>query len=111
TSITVDSSGLSIGTANLDLETTGAIDGTAGPITAATLTGNAGSANLTNLGNAISHLGSFSTTADFELTNSQTLTVTGPVTAPGGIGLSTVGSGSNLILSGDLTASGGTVLL
>jgi fibronectin-binding autotransporter adhesin len=70
-------------------------------ITAATLTGSATSASLTQLGNLVGTLGAFSTSAGFALTDNQALLVTGPVID--------AGAASTLALTtktGDITLTG-----
>ena len=82
--------------------TAGPITQTAGGvITAATITGSATSANLTQLGNLVGTLGAFSTSAGFALTDNQALLVTGPVID--------AGAASTLALTtktGDITLTG-----
>lgn len=96
------------GTVNLTIGSTPAssasvTEASGGSITAATLTGTVAAAANFNEANKIGTLGQF-TANDFSLTNARSLTVTGPVTEPtafsGGIGLTTTGAGSNLILAG-----------
>ena len=95
----------------VDLVSAGAIDQTAGLITAGTLTGTAVGAATVGGPNLIGSLGPFSTTgpgAGFALSNNQTLTVTGTVAAGIGGG-SAEGNLSITTLTGDIIlGSGGT---
>ncbi len=107
TSITFGTGGLNVGSATLDLETTGTItQGSGNTITAGTLTGAADTAELTDTGNQIGQLGSFTATSSFDLVDSVPLTVTGPVSAPAALSLSTTGSGVGMTINGNLTSTG-----
>src|SRR6185437_13378483 len=96
------------------LSAQGAISQTGGTITAATLAGgSSGGASLTQA-NLVESLGTFDNTGGglLAFTDATSLTVVGPVSNIGGnIALTTTGTGSNLTLHGDLTASGNTVAL
>jgi hypothetical protein len=99
------------------LTATGAIDQTAGIITAATLTGSSvGGATLTRA-NRVAALGAFTDTGagnvtGFNFTDAQALSTTGAVQTSGGIALTTTGgTSSSLTLGGNLTATGNTVTL
>ena len=102
----------------LDLETSGAVVEPGGPLSVGTLSGTAYSATLNNAANAVDNLGPFNTTADFSLTNGQSLTAAGPVQA--GLSANPAGGASSaptlkLTVAGDLTVAqaliGGTVSL
>jgi filamentous hemagglutinin family protein len=88
-----------------------------GSITAGTLTGRATGAVSLDGANAISMLGTFATNnAGFSLDDVEALTVLGAVSAGSGdVALTTVGSGSNLVLDAGITGadvslvSGGTI--
>jgi filamentous hemagglutinin family protein len=84
-----------------------------GIITAAMLTGSSvGGANLSQ-GNLVSTFGPFNNTASglLSFTDAQALETAGAVSSAGGIALKTTGTGSNLTLGGNLTASGQPVTL
>ena len=86
----------------VDLIAAAAINQTGGTLTAATLTGSAGtSASLTQPTNKVGTLGAFSTTAGFSLVDDQGLLVAGPV--------QDTGAASTLALTtktGDITLAG-----
>ena len=86
----------------VDLIAAAAINQTGGALTAATLTGSAGtSASLTQPTNKVGTLGAFSTTAGFSLVDDQGLRVAGPV--------QDTGAASSLALTtktGDITLAG-----
>ena len=83
----------------------GAITQTGGGITTGSLSGSAASASLGSAGNAVATLAGFTTSGDFTLFDSQSLTVSAPVD-PTTITLSTLGS---LTLNSSVT--GDTVVL
>ncbi len=111
--------GATVQTAALSLTATGAITQPSGSITASSLTGSGVGATLTALGNAIATLSSFNSTGAFALTDGQSLTVSGPVSASqvalnvtGTLAVNGVVSGGpvSLVASGALTeGSGGQV--
>ncbi|HUO93202.1 MAG TPA: hypothetical protein VMU22_09785, partial [Rhizomicrobium sp.] len=95
------------GGVNLDLETTGAVTGTAGAITnVGELTGSAASVDLSDSSNTINSLGNFSTGANapaygnFILADSAALSIKGALNAGG--------SEVDLILASTLDENGGT---
>jgi filamentous hemagglutinin family protein len=92
------------------LTSAGAITQTGGTLTAATLDGSAAlGVGLTQDGNAITTLGSFTSGSGFALKDARTLTVAGPVTDPTGISLTT--TTGDILIAGDVTTTFGTLLL
>ena len=91
----------------LTLAATGAINQTAGAITAPTLTGSAASAAFGSAGNAVTGLGAFTTTGSFALTDSVGLSVAGPVST-GSASFSVTGG---LTLAGPVSATGALSLI
>jgi hypothetical protein len=92
----------------LDLNASGAITQRAGTFftDVATLTGAAGSANLTEVSNAIATLGAFSTTAGFALVNNKPLLVAGPVQDTGGAStLALTTKTGDIALAGNVNAT------
>ncbi len=95
----------------VDLVATGAVTQPSGTITAATLTGNVGSAALAQPLNAITNLGAITSAGDFSLADSVTLNVSGPAAVGAGQTLSLASNSIQLQPGGSLAAPGGTVAL
>ena len=97
---------------NLDLETTGTVTGTGALTGVAELTGNATSFDLSNSSNSIHSLENFTTTGDFTLADSHSLTIDGTLDATGHtVTLNVSGAGNGIdasagvILANELTGS------
>ena len=91
--------------------TSGIVTQPGGSVTASSLSGNVQSLALTQQGNQIGTLANFSTVADFALTDSVALTVSGAVSAGQGRTLTLVDDAPTFGLGGSLSAPGGTVAL
>ena len=93
--------------ATLRLDSIGSITQTAGPLTVANLTGNAGtSASLIQPTNQIGTLGAFTTSAGFALVDNQALLVAGPVTDTGATStLALTIKAGNITLAGTVDAT------
>ncbi len=93
--------------ATLRLDSIGSITQTAGPLTVANLTGNAGtSASLIQPTNQIGTLGAFTTSAGFALVDNQALLVAGPVTDTGATStLALTTKAGNITLAGTVDAT------
>ncbi len=125
-------------TGTLVVNTTGNFEQVAGTISAVTLSGTASFVDVESAGNAIGTLGAFTLVAAGSaifLSDTSNLTVTGPVSAPGGfVGISSNGnltvagpidapsmgdlfsvvelsSDGNMVFSDEVNAAGGTVML
>jgi filamentous hemagglutinin family protein len=95
----------------LSLTSAGAIIQNSGSLTATMLTGSsADAASLTGANNAVAAVGAFNAGSGFNLTNSQALDVTGPLTIIGGAATMTTTSG-DMTLHGSINASGQTLNL
>ncbi len=95
---------ISVGAPTLSLLTSGAVsEGSGAGLSVGTLTGMVNSASLSGTHNRIGAVGSFQSSAGFSLLDAQALTVSGPLSDPVSVNLTT--STGNLLLSGDVTTA------